>query len=179
MRRGAYQLLAYMYGAGESLGFLILARPGMPKVLPVELLSHIDRMEEFLNKAEAAFAHREQGTLPDFTQDVEECKRCQFYGSVCNPPLLSGKGAMVLMDPELEHMLERRTELYEVAHEYDRLDAKLKERFHGMELAVAGKFLIQGKWGKHTYYEYPEEVMKKYVKTDPKGRFVLSITKIE
>jgi len=36
-RSGAYQLLSYLYGAGEPFGFLLLDRSGLPVLLPVEL----------------------------------------------------------------------------------------------------------------------------------------------
>ena len=34
---GGYQLLSYLYGAGEPFGFLLLDRSGIPRLLPVEL----------------------------------------------------------------------------------------------------------------------------------------------
>jgi hypothetical protein len=65
-RSGGFQLLSYLYGAGEPYGFLLLDRSGLPLLLPVELEPHLDRMEDFLARAERALDHREAGTLPDF-----------------------------------------------------------------------------------------------------------------
>jgi hypothetical protein len=177
-RKGAYQLLCYLFGAGESWGLLALPRPGLPRLIPVELFRYLDRVEEFLMKAERALDHREAGTLPDHIQDAAECKRCQFYGSVCNPPLMSGQGAVILTDPELEAMLDRREELKEAALEYDGLDEDVKKKLRGVEQGVAGKYLIEGKWGKSSRVELPPDLKKEYTKTDPKGRFTISITKL-
>jgi hypothetical protein len=177
-KKGGYQLLAYLFAAGESFGFLLLPRPGLPRLLPVELLPNLGRMEEFLSKAERSLDHREAGTLPDYIQDAAECKRCQFFGSVCNPPIMSGEGATVITDPEIETMLERRQELEGAADEYEKIDKRIKAQFRGIEQGICGPFILQGKYGKQTSYEVPEEIKKQYAKVDPKGRFTLTITKV-
>jgi hypothetical protein len=177
-RKGGYQLLCYLYGAEEERGLLLLPRPGLPKLIPVELYASLGRVEEFLQKAELALDHKETGTLPNYILDAGECKRCPFYGKACNPPLLSGEGAQVITDPEVELMLERREELGEAAKEYGKIDSVIKKRFYGIETGIAGKFLLQGAKGKKTYYEYPKEIQDKYRKTDPEGRFTLTITKV-
>src|SRR5262245_30999546 len=92
---GGYQLLSYLYGAGEPFGFLLLDRSGLPRLLPVELEANLDRMEQFLVKAEHALDHVQAGTLPDFLDDPTECRRCPWYGHTCNPPL-SAIGAQLL-----------------------------------------------------------------------------------
>src|SRR5262245_22381954 len=109
-RSGAYQLLAYLYGAGEAYGFLLLDRAGVPRLLPVELDAHLDQMEEFLARAERVLDHRDAGTLPDYLDDAPECQRCPWYGGTCNPPITSAS-ATVLTDPDLEAALERREQL--------------------------------------------------------------------
>ncbi len=177
-RKGGYQLLCYLFGAGEKFGFLLLSRPGLPKLLPVELIPNLDRVEEFLQKAERALDHKAAGTLPDYIQDADECKRCQFYGSICNPPLLSGQGAQVITDPEIHQMLERRAEIEDAAKEYESIDKKIKSQFRGIERGIAGKFLLEGKWQKATSYAIPDEIKNKYKEVDPKSKFVLHITKI-
>lgn len=177
-KKGGYQLLCYLFGAGEGWGLLALPRPGLPRLIPVELYPHLDRVEEYLRKAETALDHVAAGTLPDFITDADECKRCAFYGSVCNPPLLSGAGATVLTDPELEAMLDRREELHASASEFDDLDTQVKRKLRGVEMGVAGKYLIEGKWGKSTKLDIPAEIKKQYEIVDPKGRFTLRITKV-
>lgn len=177
-RRGGYQLLIYLYGAGREFGFLLLPRPGLPKLIPVTLFDHLDMVEDFLQMAEEALDHREAGTLPGYIEDASECRRCGFYGAVCNPPLTSGEGLVVLTDPELEAALEKREELKEAADEYASLDKQVKERLRGVETGVAGKYVIQGRWGSQTSYDVPKEIREKYKKTVEKGRFTLKITKL-
>src|SRR5262245_50260955 len=141
---GAYQLLAYLFGAGEPFGFLLLDRSGIPKLLPVELEPNLDRMEEFLQKAERALDAVAAGELPPFLDDdPSECQRCPWYGHTCNPPL-SSPGTRILSDPELEAAINRRQELKAAADEYRDLDDDIKARLRGIESAVIGPFTIAG-----------------------------------
>ena len=176
-RPGAYQLLTYLYGAGVPFGFLLLDRSGIPALIPVELEPNLDRMEDFLTRAEHALDHREAGTLPDFYDDPAECQRCPFYGAVCNPPLVH-EGAVILNDPELEANLERREALQAAGKEFARLDDQIKKQLRGVTEGVAGKFIIHGKWGKSTKLDVPAEIKKQYTTTDERGRFTLEITKV-
>jgi len=175
--RGAYQLLAYLLGSNEPVGFLLLDRSGLPTLIPVELYPNLERIEKFLTKAELALDHKDTRTLPDFINDPAECKRCPFYGSVCNPPLYHA-GAQLVIDPDLEAALERREELKAAADEFDGLDKQVKEKLRGTETAVAGNFLIKGKWGRSTTYDIPAEFKRQYEHVNLKGRFTLEITKV-
>jgi hypothetical protein len=178
-RSGGYQLLSYLWGSGEPFGFLLLDRSGLPLPLPVEVDAHIDRMEDFLTRAELALDHERAGTLPDFlVGDAAECRRCPFFGSVCNPPLSYGE-VQVLTDPELEALLERREAVKVAGQEYDRLDREIKGRLRGVEQAVAGHFTISGKWGKQSRLELPADLRKKHTVCDPRGRFTLDITRVD
>jgi hypothetical protein len=177
-RPGGYQLLAYLYGSAEPFGFLLLDRSGLPLLLPVELDHNLDRMEDFLTRAEVALDHRAAGTLPPYlVGDAAECQRCPFYGSVCNPPLVH-EGATVLTDPDLEALLQRREELRAAGQEYERLDKDAKARLRGIKQGVIGPFGISGKWGKQAKLELPPELRAKYTTTDPRGRFTLEITRL-
>jgi hypothetical protein len=174
---GAHQLLAYLYGAGEPYGFLLLDRSGLPLLLPVELDQHLDRMEAFLTKAEAVIDHVQAGTLPDYLDDPTECKRCPWFGHTCNPPL-SATGAQILTDPELEAILERRDALQAAGREYWDLDRTVKDKLRGVESGIVGKFQILGKWSKSSRLDLPVPLKKQYTVTDPKGRFTLDIQKV-
>lgn len=143
-KKGAYQLLSYLFGTGEPLGFLLLDRAGIPKLIPVELDKYWDRVEEFLQLAETAIDHVEAGTEPDFLPDAEICKRCDFYGSHCNPPLLPKDQLQILADPELEAMLARREELKNWADEFEDLDKEAKKRLKGVKTGLCGPFLVEG-----------------------------------
>jgi hypothetical protein len=177
-RSGAHQLLAYLFGAGEAFGFLLLDRPGLPLLLPVELEPYFDRVEDFLTRAEVALDHRDAGTLPPFLEgDAPECGRCGFFGSTCNPPT-TYDAAQVLTDPELETLLVQREAVRTAGQEYERLDKQVKARLRGVERGVAGSFYIRGTWGKQSHVELPPALKAQYTVTDPRGRFTLDITKI-
>jgi hypothetical protein len=183
-RAGAHQILAYLLASHEPFGFLALDRNGLPLVLEVELEQHLDRMEDFLARAELALdakekvlAKQDSQYLPAFIQDAAECKYCGFYGSICNPPSFT-EGAELVVDESIIQKIERWHEVRDASQEYEALDRDIKQRFRGIEMAVAGGFLLEGKFGKSTRYDIPDQIKKKYASVDPKGRFTLSITKI-
>jgi hypothetical protein len=182
-RSGAYQLLSYLFGAGEAFGFLLLDRSGLPKLIPVELDDeNLERVEDFLTRAQRAIDGLEAldagGDLPPFLEnDPAECKRCPFYGGTCNPPL-AAEGSVILTDPDLEAALARREELDAAATEYDRIDKRIKEQLRGVEHGIAGSFVINGKYSKSSRVELPADLKAKYTKTDPRGRFTLEITRL-
>lgn len=178
-KSGGYQLLAYMYATNEPVGFLLLDRAGIPRMIPVELYPNMETFETFLSKASDACDHADAGTLPDYIQDASECKRCPFLGSMCNPPIAGGPGANIITDPEVEQLLERREATKDARDEYEAIDKQIKARYRGLEYGIAGKFLLQGKYGNQTSYDIPEDVKLKYKHTDPKGRFTLTITRVE
>jgi hypothetical protein len=167
------------------MGLLILTRPGLPRLIPVYLEEHLDLVEEFLNKAERALDHRVAGTIPDFIQDASECKRCNFYGIVCNPPIMSGEGAKIFTDPETEQKLLRYLELEQAAEEYASIDKWAKASFRGIENGIAGTVLLQGNWQRNTTYPLSDEAKKKiedikapFKKVEDKGKFFLTVTNL-
>jgi hypothetical protein len=178
-RPAGNQLLAYMFGAAEPIGFLFLERSGLPKILPVTLEHHLDRVEDFLTRAERALDHVEADTLPPYlVGEAATCQRCVYFGSVCNPPL-AVPGAVVLTDPDLHATLERREALRAAGQEFDRLDREVKSQLRGIEHGIAGPFAIRGTWGKSSKLDLPEDLRKQYTRTDPRGRFTIEITKVE
>ena len=183
--KAARQLLCYLFGSGEPMGILIFTRPGLPLLIPVYLEEHLDLVEEFLVRAERALDHKESGTLPDYIDDYSECKRCNFLGVACDPPIASGEGTQIFIDPEEEQKLLRMVELEETAEEYLAIEKWAKGRYRGVEIGIAGSALIQGKWQPNTTYpvsaETKEQIRKlqePFKKVDPKGKFFLSVTKI-
>jgi hypothetical protein len=179
-RSGGYQLLAYLYGAGEPYGFLLLDRSGIPRLLPVELDRHLDRMEEFLTRAERVLDAHAAGTLPEFlADDPAECQRCPFYGGTCNPPLAALNPMAIIADPELEAVLSRREALADAADEYDRIDREVKRKLRGVEHGLVGPFAVRGTWGKSSRVELPADLKAQYTVTDPKGRFTLDIVRLQ
>lgn len=190
-RAGAYQLLAYMYAFDEPVGFLILDRNGLPLPIPVTLYDNLDLIESFLSKAERAIDHKEAGTLPDFTTDPDECKYCSFFGSTCNPPLSYGAGAQIITDEETIQKTERLKEIETKVigaglEEYETLEKWSKKRFRGVGQAIVGSCMVSGKWQRMTRHDVPEEAQKRidaemetYARVDPKGKFFLTITKVQ
>lgn len=176
-RAGAHQLLAYCFGAGEPFGLLVLDRSGLPKLLPVDLEANLEHVEAFLEKATRAVDHAEAGTLPDFHDDAQECQRCPWYAAPCDPPLRSEPIA-VLTDPDLEKALEGREQTRRAARDFEDYDAYVKQRLRGVEHAVIGSFEIVGRWSKSTSLVVPDEIRKQYTRTNDRGRFTLTITKL-
>lgn len=177
-RGGGYQLLSYLVGHNQPLGFMLLDRSGLPLVLPVALTdANLERMEAFLARAEGVVAHAAAGTLPDFIDDPAECKRCDYYGSPCQPPI-DVAGAQVLTDPELEAHLERWHELKPAGKEWQALDIDLKKHLRGTEHALIGHFSLTGRWQKQSRVDLPDDLKKRYTVTEPKGRFLLEIDRL-
>jgi hypothetical protein len=175
-RSGGYQLLSYLYGSNEPIGFLLLDRYGLPLMLPVVLFEHLDKVEDFLRKAEIALDHVQAKTVPDFHRDPGECKKCPYFGTVCQPPI-KHEGAQVLTDPGLIEMLEQRAELEDAADKFDALDKEIKARLRGVESGIAGSFVLSGKWQRQTVYKWPEDLKREYGRVEPRGKFILTITK--
>ena len=179
-RKGAYQLLCYMWGSSSEFGLMVLDRPGLPKILPVSLFANenanLARVEKFLDLASLAVDCKNAGMLPDYIKDSAECKTCDFLGSHCTPPMLAGNGLHFIPDQELATALDRRGELQPAAKEFEHLDKEVKERLRGVELAAVGNWLIDGKFGKNTKTVVPPEhqaLFDSWKKTDPKGKFTL------
>jgi hypothetical protein len=141
-------------------------------------------MEGFLADAETCVDHILAKTLPSFTADHSECKRCPFFGSICQPPSFTN-GAKVLVDEQLIQQLERWHEIHGEGEEWKALDAALKKKLHGTDMAIAGGFLIEGQWQRDTKYNIPDDVKARidelkqpYAKKVEKGKYFLGITKI-
>lgn len=185
-RKGAFQLLSYMWSSSSELGLFVLDRPGIPKFLPVSLFANeainLLRVEKFLSVAHDAVLAKNSGTLPDYVKDPEECKTCDFLGSHCTPPMIgTNEGLKFISDENLAAILNRRAELQEAAKEFDKLDDSVKKSLRGVELGMCGDWLIEGKWQKNTKTIVPAEHQKlaeSWKQTDPKGKFMLKFFRL-
>lgn len=198
LRKGAHQLLAYLLATNEPLGFLLLDRPGIPLPLDVRLFEHLDKIEDFLQRAEVALdaklaieAEEKDddipfATLPPYIDDPSECRVCDFFGSLCNPPF-SHEAAQVIMDEQTILKTERYADLKAMPEieEHEQLEKWAKSRYRGVEQAIVGKTFVTGKWQKTTVYEIPEDVAnqievlrKPYRKTVEQGKWFLKIEKV-
>lgn len=181
---GAYQILSYLFASNEPHGLLILDRPGLPRLIDVALEPHLDRMEQFLADATVVRDHIDAGTLPDFIHDAEECRRCPLFGGLCQPPIAYAETPIIVSEEWIEK-LERWHATKDAGEEHEALDKAIKKQFRGTDLAIAGGFLIEGEWQKQRYYDIPadeqkriEAIRDRYVRVEPKGKFLLKVTKI-
>lgn len=179
-RRGAYQLLCYLFGASEPIGFMLLDKPGLPMLLPVDLWKDDNhkRVDEFLDKAAEAVEALDTKVEPEFTTDLAECKSCDFLGNYCMPPAMSGDGARLIQNEELEQALDRLAEVKPARKEFERLDKYAKGILRGVEFGICGNWLIEGKYQAYTTTKLPDDVKAKYQTTDPKGKFVLKFFRV-
>ena len=177
-RKAAYQLAVYVTVSDAPYGYMILDRPGIPR--PIKFDRELCEMlvHEFMDLAIDAQSAFDCGNEPLMTDDLSECPKCKWYGLVCNPDIES-KCADILTDPELLEMIEARHDLTDQYKLYSAIDKKVKAKLRGIETGIAGNFLIQGKWGKSTRYEIPDEIKAEYKVEDEKGRFTLKITPVD
>lgn len=169
------QILSYLYAESEPWGTLIIDRPAMPLFLRVNLEDHMERAEGFLRDARTAVDAALGGPLPDFTTKASECRRCPHLGRSCAPPVSYGAGTTVVDDPDLVALAEIREATKEAARQYGHADERLKKELRGVELALMGRFVVEGKWQRKTVYDIPKEVKESYKRTDDQGSFRLSI----
>jgi hypothetical protein len=175
----AHQILAYLYMESQPTGLLVLDRPGLPKLIEVSLEKNLDSMEGFLKDAEQTISHLDNGTLPDYIDDREECHRCPAFNTICEPPSMDqGKGLRVFNDPNLEALLEEMALLEPAGKRYNYILEDMKKTFRGVENGVCGPWSLQGKWSKQTSYNVPVEIKEQYKDIDDHGKFTLKITKI-
>lgn len=204
-RKGAFQLLSYLYGSEEPVGFMLLDRPGIPRPLEVKLYDYLDRMEDFLQRAEIAMDAREQilkqitpaelqpaelfsDFLPPFTDDPSECRVCPFFGSACQPPL-SYQGASIITEEDVLASIERHDATDEPRREYkgihDELADYLKARVpktatkDNKQQIIAGKYLVTAHWSPNTTYPVPDTVKAGFKKVDAAGKFNFDIVKVD
>ena len=205
-RRGAFQLLAYLLGSNEERGWLLLDRPGIPRPLEVRLLDHLDKIEDFLKRAEVAMDAREsirnfswtpdkpsaedaaafEAFLPPYIDDPSECRVCPFFGGACNPGL-SFAGASIVTDEVEIQKVERLAAIQDMPEieEHVVLDKWAKSRFRGVLNAIVGKCVVQGKWQKDTKYELTDEakaqidaIKAPFAKRVEQGKWVMTVTKV-
>jgi len=66
----------------------------------------------------------------------------------------------------IHELLERREQLLSSVKEYNLIDDALKKYFQGVPNFSIGKFFIKGIWKEKKIYEIPEQIKKKYLKTN-------------
>lgn len=185
---GASQLLSYLYSENSPYGVIGLDRPGLPRLIQVNLEENLQQMEQFLQDATVVVDHIEKGEPPDYIDDPAECRSCPVFGSTCNPPL-SYKGAGILVDEELLAHLEGHEALrdskdtYDDAHDIlaEHLKANVPKEFKGKNRRqiIAGPFVIEAWWGKQTTYPMTEAEKKQFAKVDDTGKLNWKVTRVD
>ena len=151
-QKWAAQMQIYLLLFGYEKGIFVLKKKSAKKIKIIEASLNYDYAESLLAKAETVNQAVKTMTPPDFLQcNPVECKKCPFFGKVCNPPLDFGAGAVNVEDPELIKKITRREAIKEFSSEYDKLDKEIKERFREVPAAICGDFSITGKAGVRKY----------------------------
>lgn len=138
------QMQIYLLLFNHEKGIYILKRKEAKQVKIIEVELDYGYAEGLIRKAEKVNSALNSGIPPDYLQSNPiECKRCPFFGKVCNPPLDFGT-TEIIEDDILSQKLERRAELATAVSEYNKLDKEIKERFREIPSAICGNFSITG-----------------------------------
>ena len=150
------QIQVYMLLADKPEAVLVLWDKMGGRLKAIDVPQDLEEAQALLDRAARLNAALASKTPPDFHKDPSVCRKCPFFGRACAPPLDYGPGAAILTDDVLLSDLARRQELKDAAGEYERLDKKVKEQLRGVEMGVAGDFLIEGRATKRKAFTVPE-----------------------
>ena len=155
------QIQIYLFLWSMEKGLFILKKKSAKRIRVIEVPLDYERAEGLLQKAERINDAFKANTPPDFLKNnPPECKKCAFFGTVCNPPLNFGDGIVNIEDEELEKNLARRDELAPMASEFNRLDKEAKDRLREIPHAVVGNFEVIGKEGQRAYKATEAKIVK-------------------
>jgi len=159
---------------------VVLDRPGLPRIIPINLYDHMDRAEQFWSSAEWAtktgleLREKEEADMlvggdHRYCEDHSCCQICPHYLRNCDPPLGTSKMEMVL-DEELVQAEQEYRETLEAAKTNEGAEKILKEFMKTRELdrAVVGKSVLTRTVGTTTSYDIPAEIKAPYAKKVPR-----------
>lgn len=178
LRKWYDQLQVYLLLADLKQAVLVLYNKATGELKALTIGQNLARAEELTTKAELVNLHLAEGSLPDFIQDVAECRRCPFLARACDPPLDFGPGARVITDETLIELAETRERTGQAAEEYTVADKRLKEALRGVEQGIMGPYAITGRWQSFTRYDVPKEVKEQFKNVNPNGAFRLEIERV-
>jgi len=139
------QMQIYLLLCGYEKGFFVFKKKTAKLIRLLEITLDYDYAEQLLKRAEVVNIALEKSEPPDFlANNPIECRRCPFFGKVCNPPMDYGQTVPVVEDSDLERKLERREILKAAFKEYEQLDKDVKGDFREIPKAVCGDFVITG-----------------------------------
>jgi len=141
------QLLLYMLLSGSSRGvwYMKNSLTWYPKDIWVTLEDHMDYIFALTSKLKVVNDWVAKNEAPDlWPDDFAVCDNCGFLLH-CQPEVHYGKEAEIYNRPEIEQLLEEREALMDYKSKYENLDRQVKDYFKGVEKALCGRFLIEGK----------------------------------
>jgi CRISPR/Cas system-associated exonuclease Cas4 (RecB family) len=139
------QIQLYMLLFNHDKGVFILKRKQAKQLRIIEIDLDYSYAESLLKKAEIVNKAVKENTPPEFIKNPIECKKCPFFGKVCNPSLDFGDAIVQIEDEVISEKLRIREELKPVASQYEKIDKEIKERFKEIPDAICGDFHISGK----------------------------------
>ena len=184
----AHQILAYLFSKNLRHGLFVMDRAGLPKLMKVDLEEHLEAMEGFLRDATVIVDHIEAGTVPNYYDDPDECRKCPAFATLCNPPI-SYDGAAIITSDEVLAQIEHHEAIKPQKSDYDQTHDDLADYLKRMtpkdctgnnkKQIIAGKYLVTASWGKNTTMEFPDEATKRqFQKTDDTGKFSFKISRV-
>lgn len=141
------QLLLYMLFSGSPQGvwYLKNSLTWYPKDIWVNLEDHMSYVFLLIDKLKAVNYWVARGEAPDLWPDeFATCDNCAFLLH-CQPEVHFGTEAEIYDRPDIEALLEDRETLKDYKDRYESVDKEVKDYFKGVEKALCGRFLIEGK----------------------------------
>lgn len=139
------QMQIYLLLFQYERGLFILKRKSAKQIRIIEIELNYEYAEGLLKKAEVVNKALKESTPPDFIKNPIECRKCPFFGKVCNPIMDFGDAIVNIEDPVIAEKLKRREELAAARAEYEKLDKELKDRFKEIPDVLCGDYHITGK----------------------------------
>jgi hypothetical protein len=144
-----YQLTTYMRAVNESEALFVFRNrsSGEMRFLPYEfskdIWADIERKCKLVNNA---LLKSEAPERIDLSERKEVCSFCPF-SHVCLPDVTNPKGGIRFLSdaPKLEGMIDRMTELKELAAEHGTVKEAVRDLVRGLDGVVCGKYLLEGK----------------------------------
>jgi len=142
-RKYPAQLQVYMLLSNSPEALMLFKNKSTGRVKQLWFELDYEYAEALLQKCEQINTCVSKGELPDRMLN-EDCKSCPFHTTCC-PESIATSPLDFLDLPDLEKKIEQWESLRDYSLEYDRLNTHIKERLRGIEKAVIGNYLIQGK----------------------------------
>jgi len=145
IRKYPSQLQVYLWGMEKPVGVLILKNKVSCRLKDIWVPLDYELGNEIMEKAKAVNKAIAKGEAPERTESAV-CRQCPF-SVICQPLIVTGAGAEMFDDPELEEALDLR-ELHAVGKSaYDRADRALKKIMkdrEAPEMFICGDWFSQG-----------------------------------